>query len=100
MTTRNFSVLNGHYTPAQAKELLHQMVKSAANFEKLQNYIMQVRYEENCDQAKSNLAQLTKTLQRIDELIAMAADDNYRLSIEASICITPVQEPHAVAVLA
>jgi hypothetical protein len=72
-----YRLTKGIYEPEEVRDLLIKKLEQEFQFHKLQNYVRQIRYEEECMQAKRNIEVLPKASNEIREEISKAKSGNY-----------------------
>jgi hypothetical protein len=87
-TVLHLKLTKGSYSPLEAKELVLALLKTETAFHKLQNYKMQVRFDEPCTQAAANLAQAESAAEKLQRVVEEAAMDNRSIRVETVIRLT------------
>lgn len=87
-------LINGLYTPDEAKEILLTMVDSKINFHKLKSLSSLVRCNQPNEESEGRINELKEAKSQLLELIQKAREENTHLRIESTVHISPEgQEP-------
>ena len=87
-TVLHLKLTKGSYTPLEARELVLALLKTETAFHKLQNYKMQVRFDEPCSQAEANLSLAESATDKLHRVVEEAALDNRNIRVETVIRLT------------
>jgi hypothetical protein len=87
-TNLNLSLINGFYSPEEAKEILMNVFASKIQFHELKNLRSMVTRDCEDDTSTLRVTQLKKAVEELNELLKKANENNLELSIQSSIEIT------------
>jgi hypothetical protein len=95
-TTKKISLIEGNYTPSEAKEMLLDLYHKNINFNKVKNFSSQIRFGEDDELAVERIENLTKAVNYLTELLKDAKAENKNLVIKSVIEISYENEPQTV----
>ena len=98
-TTKKISLIEGNYTPSEAKEMLLDLYNKNINFNKVKNFSSQIRFGEDDELAVERIENLTKAVNYLTELLKDAKAENKKLVIKSVIEISYENEPQTVLLL-
>lgn len=84
-TTKKISLIEGNYTPSEAKEMLLDLYNKNINFNKVKNFSSQVRFGEDDEMALEHIENLTKSVNYLTQLLKDAQVENKNLVIKSVI---------------
>ena len=88
MEKRNeMKLIEGCFTPNEAKEILMNVFLSKINFHQNKNFSVQERFGKEDDYAVKRIPELKKSMELISELIESAKNNNEKLEITSEIII-------------
>jgi hypothetical protein len=87
-TNLNLSLINGFYSPEEAKEILMNVFASKIQFHELKNLRSMVTRDCEDETSTLRVTQLKKAVEELNELLKKANENNLELSIQSSIEIT------------
>jgi hypothetical protein len=85
-------LVEGQYTPLEAKKILLGLINSKINFHQLENFSNEIRFNENTAHSRIRIELLTDALENITALIAYSTLNNMQFKIDGSIQISLVPE--------
>lgn len=85
-----FQLIEGEFTPQEAKEVLTNLYNSKINFHKLKNFSSTERFGIPDETAGKRIQALKESLSHISDIIEEAAEQKKHLVIAATINIEPV----------
>jgi hypothetical protein len=85
METRKFNLINGHYNPIEAQEILMDLHHKNINFNKVKNFSSQVRFGEDDIKALSQIELLKQNTEHIASIVKEAKAQNKNLVIHSFI---------------
>lgn len=80
----------GAYSPDEANELITNVVATEVKFHKLQNYIQEIRHEQQCEQAVKNLTQITNITNQLEEIFLNIKSKKVSVQVEIIIKLTTI----------
>jgi hypothetical protein len=94
-----FQLVEGQYTPVEAKKILLGLINSKINFHQLENFSNEIRFSENTDHSKSRIELLTTASENITDLINYSIPNDMEFKIEGTIQISlvPVKKLEPIA---
>lgn len=95
-TTKKINLIEGNYTPSEAKEMLLDLYNKNINFNKVKNFSSQIRFGIEDKTAEENIENLTKAVNYINQLVKDAQAENKNLAIKSVIEIAYENELQAV----
>jgi hypothetical protein len=95
-TTKKINLIEGNYTPSEAKEMLLDLYHKNINFNKVKNFSSQIRFGKDDKMAEENIEKLTKAVNYINQLVKDAQAENKNLVIKSVIEIAYENELQAV----
>jgi hypothetical protein len=87
-TNLNLSLINGFYSPEEAKEILMNVFASKIQFHELKNLRSMVTSDCEDEASTLRVKQLKNAVEELNELLKKANENNLELSIQSSIEIT------------
>jgi hypothetical protein len=87
-TNLNLSLINGFYSPEEAKEILMNVFASKIQFHELKNLRSIVTSDCEDETSIIRVKQLKKSVEELNELLKKANESNLELSIQSTIKIT------------
>jgi hypothetical protein len=87
-TTKKISLIEGNYTPSEAKEILLDLYNKNINFNKVKNFSSQIRFGKDDIVAEENIEKLTKSVHFITQFLKEAELENKNLVIKSVIEIS------------
>ncbi|RBA28885.1 hypothetical protein [Flavobacterium tibetense] len=84
-TTKKISLIEGNYSPSEAKEMLLDLYHKNINFNKVKNFSSQIRFGEDDKTAVENIENLTKAVNYLNQLLKDAQAENKNLVIKSVI---------------
>jgi hypothetical protein len=84
-TTKKISLIEGSYTPSEAKEVLLDLYNKNINFNKVKNFSSQIRFGEDDELAVERIENLTKAVNYLTQLLKDAQAENKNLVIKSVI---------------
>jgi hypothetical protein len=85
-----FKLVEGQYTPLEAKEILLGLINSKINFHQLENFSNEIRFSESTAHSKIRIELLTNASENITDLIAYSIPNDMEFKIEGTIQISLV----------
>ena len=95
-TTKKISLIEGSYTPSEAKEVLLDLYNKNINFNKVKNFSSQIRFGEDDELAVERIENLTKAVNYLTQLLKDAQAENKNLVIKSVIEIAYENEVQTV----
>lgn len=86
----NFKLIDGVYTPSEAKEILNALLYDKINFYKVRAFSHEIRFSEVDSHAEKRIAELQQTKADLQQLLAAQAN-NGKLIIKSTITIEQAQ---------
>ncbi|HEY0054448.1 MAG TPA: hypothetical protein VGB63_03740 [Pedobacter sp.] len=83
----NLTLINGEFTPADAREILKNVFWSKIQFHEMRNFSSKERHGKEDEIALKRITELKKSLEKLLEIVFEAESNNETLSIQAEICI-------------
>lgn len=90
--TTNLTLIDGEFSPADAKEILMSIFGSKIQFHQMRSFSAQERFGKQDEVAKGRISKLKKTIEDINKIMAQAEAENKQLSISSEIKITLVNQ--------
>ena len=84
-TTKKISLIEGNYSPNEAKEMLLDLYHKNINFNKVKNFSSQIRFGEDDELAIERIENLTKAVNYLTQLLKDAQAENKNLVIKSVI---------------
>ena len=84
-TTKKISLIEGNYSPNEAKEMLLYLYHKNINFNKVKNFSSQIRFGEDDELAVERIENLTKAVNYLTQLLKDAQAENKNLVIKSVI---------------
>lgn len=84
-TTKKISLIEGNYSPNEAKEMLLDLYHKNINFNKVKNFSSQIRFGEDDELAVERIENLTKAVNYLTQLLKDAQVENKNLVIKSVI---------------
>ena len=84
-TTKKISLIEGNYSPNEAKEMLLDLYHKNINFNKVKNFSSQIRFGEDDELAVERIENLTKAVNYLTQLLKDAQAENKNLVIKSVI---------------
>ena len=78
-------LIEGKFSPEDAKEILLELINHKINFHKLKNFSSEERFGQSIEGSKKRIEYLKKAKQKIVKIIDKANDNNNNLRLESSI---------------
>jgi len=93
-----FKLIDGQYSPLEAKKILLGLINSKINLHKLDNFRSQVGFNKDDSHSRNRIEALTNVSENIKDLIAAASFDDMEFQIEGNINISlvPAKRPESV----
>ena len=85
-----FKLVEGQYTPLEAKKILLGLINSKINFHQLENFSNEIRFNETSAHSKIRIDLLTNASENISDLIAYSLLNDMQFKIEGNIQISLV----------
>ncbi len=85
-----FKLVEGQYTPLEAKKILLGLINSKINFHQLENFSNEIRFSESTAHSKIRIELLTNASENITDLIADSIPNDMEFKIEGTIQISLV----------
>lgn len=84
-TTKKISLIEGNYSPNEAKEMLLDLYHKNINLNKVKNFSSQIRFGEDDELAVERIENLTKAVNYLTQLLKDAQVENKNLVIKSVI---------------
>ncbi len=78
-------LIDGQYTPEEAKEMLLETLNSKINFYKIKNLSSEMRFGKPDLEAYEKIRELQEAKGLVNDIIQQALQDNSKLKIESTI---------------
>jgi hypothetical protein len=88
----NFKLIDGEFSPSEAKNVLFALVNSKINFHAMESFGITERTSGDTSFHENRIMQLTQTNKDIRELMAYANENNLRLKIDGIVKIKFINE--------
>lgn len=85
-----FKLVEGQYTPLEAKKILLGLINSKINFHQLENFSNEIRFSENNAHSKSRIELLTSASENITDLLTYSILNDLHFKIDGTIQISLV----------
>jgi hypothetical protein len=85
-----FKLVEGQYTPLEAKKILLGLINSKINFHQLENFSNEIRFSESAAHSKIRIELLTNASENITDLISYSIPNDMEFKIEGTIQISLV----------
>lgn len=85
-----FQLIDGTFTPAEAAQVLHSLVKSKIDYHSMEKFSNEERFGSDLSHSEKRLRELTKLNAALKEFFASVADSKQHLKINGWIEITMV----------
>jgi len=95
-TTENVTLINGVFTPQEAREVLLTLLNHKINFHRLRNFSSEERFGKKDEASTKRLKELDESRKQVLSLLADAESAGYKLEIESMINIRKgekIEEP-------
>lgn len=86
-TMKKINLINGSFTSLEASELLMDMCNKNINFNKIQNFSSQIRFDKNDTAALQRIEMLRESVKEINETLAEARVRGKKLIIKTYLDI-------------
>ena len=80
-------LIEGKFSPEDAKEVLLELINHKINFHSLKNFSSEERFGQSIEGSKKRIEYLKKAKEKIVKIIDKATDTNCHLRLESSINI-------------
>ncbi len=87
VATKQFELINGEFSPADAKDILTHLFQEKINFHKVKNLNSHLREGHGCAVNVNRAEELMKTKEEVLELLRNADYEGQKLVISAKISI-------------
>ena len=84
---QEFKLIEGEFTPQDAKEVLTNLYNSKINFHLTKNFSSTERFGKNDETASKKIPQLRKSIKAITSIIQKATDKKKKLIVTATVNI-------------
>jgi hypothetical protein len=85
---KNLTLIEGTFTPVEAKEILMSAFSAKFNYHQLKNVISQEKYGKDDVTAQKRIPELQKELAKLQEIIDESQKLNKKLKVHSSINIS------------
>lgn len=85
-----FKLVEGQYTPLEAKKILLGLINSKINFHQLENFSNEIRFSENTVHSKIRIELLTDASENITDLLDYSLLNDMHFKIDGTIQISLV----------
>lgn len=85
---KNYSLIDGEYTPKQAEEILRDLYASKIQFHQMKNFSSIERFGKEDEISVKRIPQLESALASVIEVISQANNDDDLISICSEVKIT------------
>lgn len=85
-----FKLVEGQYTPLEAKKILLGLINSKINFHQLENFSSEIRFNKDTAHSKIRIELLTDASENITDLIAFSILNDMQFKIDGTIQISLV----------
>lgn len=95
-TTENVTLINGVFTPDEAKEVLLTLLNHKINFHRMRNFSSEERYGKPDPVSEKRLSELYESRDQVLSLLTNATASGYKLEIESLVSIRKgdkIEEP-------
>lgn len=82
------TLIDGSFTPDEAREILLKTFSDKLNFHKIKNWSSLERFGKEDEIALKRIPELTKEVEKLQELLSEAKNHNKRLVVTSEIRIT------------
>lgn len=89
-TAQNFQLIDGTFTPDEARRILGAMVKGKIDFHSLEKHSKDERSAEVCQKSEERLAALRDLDAKLKALFGSAEASGKKLEVKGTIEISPV----------
>lgn len=89
---QDFKLIDGHFTPIEAKSILFTLVNSKINFHSMESFGITIRTNGDVSAHEKRIAELKKTNVEIKKLLDFAIKNNVNVKVNAKIEIELVNE--------
>jgi hypothetical protein len=87
MNNSNLTLIDGEFSPVDAKEILKNVFGSKIQFHEMKNFSSKERFGKEDQTSLKRIVQLNNNLERILKVISEAEANNETLIVDAEICI-------------
>ncbi len=87
MDKYQFKLIQGDFSPQDAKTVLMSVINSKINFHNLNSFSEFVKNNEDCELSKHRISVLTSSLEDINKLLEESDKNGMRLKINGDISI-------------
>ncbi len=87
---QHFQLIDGIFTPAEAAQVLHSLVKSKIDHHSMEKFSNEERFGSDLSHSEKRLAELKNLDKALKEFFASVADSKQSLKINGWIEITPL----------
>lgn len=84
---KEYKLIDGEFSPDDAKKVLLSILNSKINFHNLLSFSNHIRFNNDINTSKNRIEELNNTKTAIIELIDKATKDNLSLKIKSNITI-------------
>ncbi|EMR01763.1 hypothetical protein [Cesiribacter andamanensis] len=92
---KTINLLSGQYTPAEASDLVLQMLNHTINYYKIKNWSSQVRFNEPDAESMQRLKELQQAKQQLEVGIRQAQEQGQLLTLQSTLILGEQQAtPH------
>lgn len=86
-SAETLTLIEGNFSPVEAKEILMNIFSTKINFHKVKNFSSQERYGIDDEKAQKRILELILSVEKIKQVIAEAKESNRNLVITSQINI-------------
>jgi len=86
-SAETLTLIEGNFSPVEAKEILMNIFSTKINFHKIKNFSSQERYGIDDETAQKRILELILSVEKIKQVIAEAKESNRNLVITSQINI-------------
>ncbi len=87
VATKQFELINGEFSPKDAKDILSHLFQEKINFHKVKNFNNHLRKGQGCEINVNRALELVQTKEEVLELLSHAEHEGKKLVISANISI-------------
>lgn len=88
-----FQLVEGEYSPLEAKKILLGLINSKINFHQLENFSNEIRFNEKTSHSKQRVNSLTTASEQILDLVANTNNMQFKIEGTVQITLVPMLTP-------
>lgn len=90
--TETLTLIDGIFTPDEAKEMLSNLISSKIGFHNIKNWRSQEQFGREDDDAKKRIPELKKELEKLHAITADAKGQKLRIAVRSEAYIYPFED--------